>query len=332
MPIYRGKQVESMRVACGLARDILLESAAQIKPGATTGEVDSFAAELMEKNIKPSDIITRDSMLNAIKMLYITGGSTNAIIHLLAISKTINLDISLNDFKKLDKLSVLLNMKPHGEHLMYDLYKYGGTSILIKYLIEHNILDGNILTITGNTLYENVKNFKNLNFRDQNIINSLDNPFKENSHIKILGGNLAPGHCISKVYDTNEKFRGKGYGEDIQKRLIAEAKTKNFSFVTVFVDPRNTASTIMHDKVGYKTIFRIHYSSDIIQDVKIIILKRKGVLVEGFLKLFNTKIGMFCLGCLLKVFRGFFKNIIGYNEQISPIPSLKHIIQNFEKI
>ena len=98
------------------------------------------------------------------------------------------------------------------------------------------------------------------------------------------------------------------------------------------MDPRNTASTIMHDKVGYKTIFRIHYSSDIIQDVKIIILKRKGVLVEGFLKLFNTKIGMFCLGCLLKVFRGFFKNIIGYNEQISPIPSLKHIIQNFEKI
>ena len=136
----------------------------------------------------------------------------------------------------------------------------------------------------------------------------------------------------SSSINVHEKFRGKGYGEDIQKRLIVEAKTKNFSFVTVFVDPRNTASTIMHDKVGYKTIFRIHYSSDIIQDVKIIILKRKGVLVEGFLKLFNTKIGMFCLGCLLKVFRGFFKNIIGYNEQISPIPSLKHIIQNFEKI
>ena len=98
------------------------------------------------------------------------------------------------------------------------------------------------------------------------------------------------------------------------------------------MDPRNTSSQKMHDGVGYKTIFRIHYSKDIIQDVKIIVFTKKGLIVEQFLKCFNSKIGVFFLGCFLKIFKNHFTGIIGHNEENTPIPSIKHIVSNFEKL
>ena len=88
----------------------------------------------------------------------------------------------------------------------------------------------------------------------------------------------------------------------------------------------------MHEKVGYETIFRIHYSKDIIQDIKIIVLKNRGRLIKNFLKIFNSKIGIFLLGIILKIFKKYFKEIIGYNEKEVPDPSIKHMMKNFEKI
>ena len=149
---------------------------------------------------------------------------------------------------------------------------------------------------------------------------------------KIMGAAGMGGLFHSSSINVHEKFRGKGLGKKIQIELVKEAKRKNFSFVTVFVDSRNAASQKMHDEVGYKTIFRIHYSNEIIQDVKIIILKKRGIIIEKFLKCFNTKIGIFFLGCSLKIFKNYFNNVIGYDEEKIPIPSIKHIIQNFEKI
>ena len=149
---------------------------------------------------------------------------------------------------------------------------------------------------------------------------------------KIMGAAGMGGLFHSSSINVHEKFRGKGLGKKIQIELVKEAKRKKFSFVTVFVDSRNAASQKMHDEVGYKTIFRIHYSNEIIQDVKIIILKKRGIIIEKFLKCFNTKIGIFFLGCSLKIFKNYFNSVIGYDEEKIPIPSIKHIVQNFEKI
>ena len=149
---------------------------------------------------------------------------------------------------------------------------------------------------------------------------------------KIMGAAGMGGLFHSSSINVHEKFRGKGLGKKIQIELVKEAKRKKFSFVTVFVDSRNASSQKMHDEVGYKTIFRIHYSNEIIQDVKIIILKKRGIIIEKFLKCFNTKIGIFFLGCSLKIFKNYFNSIIGYDEEKIPIPSIKHIVQNFEKI
>ena len=117
---------------------------------------------LMYNDIRPSNIITKKSFENAIKMLYLTGGSTNAVIHLLAIANLANIDLTLDDFSKYENTPILLNMKPHGTNVMYDLYNIGGTSSFIKYLIENNLIDGDCLTITGDTLFNNVKNANNV--------------------------------------------------------------------------------------------------------------------------------------------------------------------------
>ena len=102
--------------------------------------------------------------------------------------------------------------------------------------------------------------------------------------------------------------------------------------MTVFVDPRNSSSTKMHDRLGYRTIFRIHYSDSVIQDVKIIIFNSKGKMIRGVLSIFNTKIGIFFLGCFLKIFRNLFRKVFAYDEDVIPIPNIKNIFQKFEKV
>ena len=123
-----------------------------------TGDI---MANLIENDLKPSNIVTKESFYNAIKMLYILGGSSNAIIHLLAMAQEINIDLTLDDFSMFEDTPVLANMKPHGEFVMYDLYLRGGMSLVVDYLIENGILNGNCMTITGYTLSENCHQFNN---------------------------------------------------------------------------------------------------------------------------------------------------------------------------
>ena len=115
--------------------------------------------DLIKNDMKPSDIITKESFHNAIKMLYILGGSSNAIIHLLAMAKEINIELTLDDFSQFEDTPVLANMKPHGEYVMSDLHLNGGMSSVINYLIKHDILNGDCMTITGDSLYKNVSLF-----------------------------------------------------------------------------------------------------------------------------------------------------------------------------
>ena len=160
---------------------------------------------LLTEDIRPSEIITKKSFINAIKMLYFTGGSTNAIIHLLAIADLTKIKLTLNDFSELQDTPVLLNMKPHGKNVMHDLYKLGGTSSFIKYLIETNLIDGDCLTITGDTLYENVKEYPILN-NNQNVVFPFSSPYLKKSHIRILKGNIAPKGCVSKISSKTPKI------------------------------------------------------------------------------------------------------------------------------
>ena len=165
---------------------------------------------------------------------------------------------------------------------------------------------------------------KSIESSDWIIYETIDN--------EIIGAAGIGGIFHTSSINSNTKFRGKGYGGKIQKELVDEAIKRNYSFVTVFVDPRNDSSIKMHDELGYKTMFRIHYSKDIIQDIKIIIFKKRGFIVKKFLRCFNTKIGVFLLACILKISRSLFKKMIAYDEKAVPIPDIKQIINNFEKI
>ena len=190
---------------------------------------------LLKLNLKPSDIIEKESFINAIKLLNILGGSTNAVIHLLAIAKSANIDLTLQDFIDHQDIPVLANLKPHGEFLMNDLYSHNiHMSGIINYLIKENIINGDCMTITGKTLKENYCNKKN-NINN-NIIYPIKRPFKKTSHIRILKGNLAPDGCVSKIYSEKQIYIGKVIVFDTEKDMIDSLKNhliKKHHFVII---------------------------------------------------------------------------------------------------
>ena len=154
---------------------------------------------LIENNIKPSDIISRTSLENAMTLITVLGGSTNAVLHLLAIAHTAGISFSLDDFQSIsNKTPYLADLKPSGKHLMEDLHHVGGTAAVLKYLLEIKMIDGNCLTVTGKSLAENLKDYPALT-KEQNILNSIDSPIKESGHIRILKGNLAKDGAVAKI-------------------------------------------------------------------------------------------------------------------------------------
>lgn len=165
---------------------------------------------LLEKGIKPSDIITKDSIENAIKVIVVLGGSTNAVLHLLAIAATMEIELSLDDIQAInDKTPVLADLKPSGKFLMEHLSKIGGIPGVMKYMMNENMLDGNCLTVTGKTIAQNLENVAELDFSKQNIIHPLSSPIKETGHLQMLYGNLAPEGSVSKI-SGKEGFYFKG--------------------------------------------------------------------------------------------------------------------------
>ena len=154
---------------------------------------------LLEKDIKPSDIMTRAAFENAIKVTIALGGSTNAVLHLLAMAHTMSVELELDDFARIGKqIPMLADLKPSGKYLMSELIKIGGIQPLMKIMLANGMLDGSCLTVTGNTLAENLANVTPYP-ADQDIIRPLDNPIKKNSHLVILRGNLAPTGAVAKI-------------------------------------------------------------------------------------------------------------------------------------
>ena len=165
---------------------------------------------LLEKDIKPSDIITKNSLENAIKTIVVLGGSTNAVLHLLAIAATMNIKLSLDDIQAInDKTPVIADLKPSGKYLMEHLSKVGGVPAVLKYMLQEGLIDGSCLTVTGKTLAENLESVPDLDFTKQYIIRPLSNPVKETGHLQMLYGNLAPGGSVSKI-SGKEGFYFKG--------------------------------------------------------------------------------------------------------------------------
>ncbi|KAI4720942.1 dihydroxy-acid and 6-phosphogluconate dehydratase [Aureobasidium sp. EXF-10727] len=153
----------------------------------------------MEKNIRPLDLLTKKSFENALVMMMALGGSTNGVLHLLAMAGTAGVDLSLDDFQRVsNRIPFIANMAPSGKYLMADLYDIGGIPSVMKLLIAGGLLDGSVPTITGKTLAENVASFDSLP-QGQEIIRSLDNPIKPTGHIEILRGNLAPEGAVAKI-------------------------------------------------------------------------------------------------------------------------------------
>jgi len=154
---------------------------------------------LLEKDIKPKDVITKDSMENAVAMIIALGGSTNAVMHMLAIAHAAEVEFTIDDFQAVsDRTPFLADLKPSGKYVMEDLYNVGGVPAVQKLLLEEGLLKGDCLTVTGKTLAENVAEVPAL-FEEQNVIHPVSNPVKKTGHLQILYGNLSPGGSVAKI-------------------------------------------------------------------------------------------------------------------------------------
>jgi len=165
---------------------------------------------LLEKDIKPSDIMTRKAFENAITVIMVLGGSTNAVLHLIAIAKSVDVPLTQDDFQTIsNKIPVLADMKPSGKFMMEDLHKVGGVPAVMKYLLKKGWLHGECLTVTGKTIAENLEEVPELSFDTQKIILPAENPIKATGHLQILYGNLAEGGSVAKITGKEgERFEG----------------------------------------------------------------------------------------------------------------------------
>ncbi|MBT9188716.1 MULTISPECIES: dihydroxy-acid dehydratase [Zobellia] len=154
---------------------------------------------LIEKDIKPLDIVTRKSLENAIRLVTIMGGSTNAVLHFLAIARAADIDFTLQDFQHIsDTTPFIADLKPSGKYLMEDVHRVGGIPAVLKYLLKNGLLHGDCMTVTGKTLAENLEEVPDLE-EGQDVIMPLDNPIKATGHLRMLYGNLAKNGSVAKI-------------------------------------------------------------------------------------------------------------------------------------
>lgn len=184
--------------------------------------------ELLKRDLKPLDIMTRDAFENAITVVMVLGGSTNAVLHLIAMARTAGLDLTPDDFQRIsNKVPLLADMKPSGKYLMEDLHNRGGVPAVMKYLLKEGLLKGDCITVTGKTIAENLADAKDLNFEEQDIIYPLTNPIKKTGHLQILKGNLAERGSVAKITGKEgERFSGPARVFDGEKHLIEGIKDK----------------------------------------------------------------------------------------------------------
>jgi dihydroxy-acid dehydratase len=198
---------------------------------------------LLKLDLKPLDILTKKSIENAVRLITVLGGSTNAVLHILAIAKSAKINFTINDFKRIsDSTPFLADLKPSGKFLMEDLHNVGGIPAVMKYMLENNLLNGDCMTVTGKTISENLIDIQPLN-NDQEIINPLSNPIKSSGHIRILYGNIASEGSVAKITGKEGLiFTGKAIvfdSENDANKGIKEGKVKKGNVVVIrYVGPK----------------------------------------------------------------------------------------------
>ncbi len=197
----------------------------------------SYMKLLLEKNICPKDIMTFEAFENAITILIALGGSTNAVLHIIAMAKSVGVKITQEDFQRISNRTPLIaDFKPGGNYLMQNLHEKGGVPMVLKYLLSKGMLHGDCITVTGKTLAENLKDIVDINFEDQNIIRPIESPIKKTGHLQILYGNLAEKGSVAKITGKEgEKFTGPARVFDGEKELIQGIEDKKIKAGDVVV-------------------------------------------------------------------------------------------------
>ena len=185
---------------------------------------------LIKRGITPRDIMTRKAFENAITLVIALGGSTNAVLHLLAMASAANVKLTIDDFTRIGKrVPVLADLKPSGKYVMNELVKIGGTVPLMKMLLDQGLMHGDCMTVTGKTLAENLKNAPQYP-TGQDVVRGFDNPIKKNSHLVVFRGNLAPGGAVGKISGKEGlQFKGKAIcfdGEEKALTAILDGRVK----------------------------------------------------------------------------------------------------------
>ncbi|HSR59549.1 MAG TPA: dihydroxy-acid dehydratase [Robiginitalea sp.] len=192
---------------------------------------------LLEKDIKPLDIITRRSLENAVRLVVVLGGSTNAVLHFLAIARAAGIDFTLDDFQRIsDQTPFLADLKPSGKYLMEDVHGIGGIPAVMKFMLDAGMLHGDCLTVTGKTVAENLRDLPGLQ-EGQNVLRPLSDPIKETGHLRILYGNLSPTGAVAKITGKEGlRFEGTARvfeGEFEANRGIGEGRVQKGDVVVI---------------------------------------------------------------------------------------------------
>ena len=196
-----------------------------------------YLKQLLEKNICPKDIMTFEAFENAITVLIALGGSTNAVLHIIAMAKSVGVKITQDDFQRIsNKTPLIADFKPGGNYLMQNLHEKGGVPMVLKYLMSKGMLHKNCLTVTGKTMAENLENIIDIDFDDQNIIKPIESPIKSTGHIQILYGNLATKGSVAKITGKEgEFFKGPARVFDGEQELIKGIEDKKIKAGDVVV-------------------------------------------------------------------------------------------------
>ena len=191
---------------------------------------------LLEQDIKPRDIMTRQACENAMVLIMALGGSTNAVLHLIAVARSVNVNLTIDDFQSVsDRIPFIADLKPSGNYVMEDLHQVGGTPAVLKYLWENNLIDGSCLTVTGKTLAENLAELPGLE-SGQKVILPLNKPIKESGHIQILRGNLAPEGAVAKITGKEGLvFKGTAKVYDAEEDMLSALERNEITKGSVVV-------------------------------------------------------------------------------------------------
>ena len=211
--------IEAMGMSLPYSASLPAESPRKL---AECARVGSAIRRLLEEDIKPRDIMTRQAFENAMVVITVLGGSTNAVLHLIAMARSVDVPLTIDDFQRIsDRIPLLADMKPSGSYVQEDLDRVGGIPALMKYLLDEGLLQGDCLTVTGKTLAENLKDVPPL-AADQKIISPINQPVHKRGHIQILRGNLAPEGAVGKITGKEGlSFTGPAIVFDSEEQMLA---------------------------------------------------------------------------------------------------------------